>query len=60
MSATELLLKTYEVTFGVRGSQNKWTAKYRAQDFTDAYEKALETLAQNEDTHSYIIKIEIW
>lgn len=50
----------YEVTFGVRGSQNKWTATYRADDFGHAEELALSTLAQNKDSHSYIIRIELW
>ena len=53
-------LTRYEVTFGVQRSQNKWTATYRAESFGEAEEKALGTLAQNDDRDSYILRIELW
>lgn len=52
------LYRRFEVKFGVAGSLDKWSVTYVADDFGEAEQFALETLAANEDSKSYIISIE--
>jgi hypothetical protein len=54
--------KKFEVVFRVLfpSPGHNWSAVYNAESFAEAEEKALHTLAENDDRDSFILRIELY